>query len=176
MKIMKKLLVLSVASLAMVASVKAQDNVFDIGYYYPDSSTLYQDLGNLTADGVSSESIFGQFTFTATDSTITMDAIGLFDGGTASFNGFIFSLNTPADTTITSLTLTDNSDPDVNSSQFSYSGNQISWDLSAISGTTGQAFTLDYTDTASVPEPTTLALSALAGTVGLVMARRNRRK
>jgi hypothetical protein len=175
---MNKLFVLTGLLLGLVTGAEAQYNQFAVEWDYPSVGSLINNMGTLIANGSSSvTNISDQFKFTATDSAITCTTIGSSNPNGAAFNGYVFTLEVPADDTITSIDLAQNNVPGFTSAYFSYSGDQIFFntDKNDVGNptTAGYSFTLDYT---YAPEPSSLALLVVGGVVGLLLVRRRFRQ
>ena len=143
-------------------------------YYYPNTSTVDQDLGdkvvNPTATFVFSSA--GDITFTiSSDQIVTSGYVG--GASSASFNGPMFTV-VSGGAPITGVTI----DPSTNvvgfnSSRVSFTSTSVSENVEGLSFPSSPNITLDLTFGSSVPEPSTLILGSIAVLAGLAAMRFN---
>ena len=164
-----KLFVLSAAAAFLaVAPLAAHADTFDISYYYPDLSTLYQDNGS-AATGV----FFGELAYSFTISSITFtNASGATSFVSSSFDGVVITDETePFSTTVT----LDPSSVDPIAIVGTVSGNEILFNFEGSLFPTDTVTTFDFSPSlgGATPEPSSLVLLG-TGALGLAGSMRRR--
>jgi hypothetical protein len=146
-------------------------------YIYPDSSTVYQNLGTFTVPG-GGNNLFGIFDYTVIGSQISISAttVAFFDG--TAFNGFEFS-DISQDPGISGMTLDPSTTAPVNVGDASFTSHTFALNFTGQSWTTpGETAVFDLlfqTSPAPGPIPGAGLLSYIAlGLVGLGSIARKR--
>jgi hypothetical protein len=175
---MRKLIcLLFLASLAAAPTVAHADLTGDTlhgTYLYPDTSTVFDDLGTFVVPGSGIAPANGSLQFSVTGSQITILSLqpGTFQN--ASFNGFEF-VDTTKNPLITAVTLDASSTFGVTG--ISFTGDSIFLNFAGITDNTGQKAIFDLTfGTAPTPEPSSIALlgTGALGLMGMVRRRFSR--
>jgi len=153
------------------ASVLAGDTVNET-YYFPDASTVYQNLGNVVAPGAISGAA-GIYSLQINDTTITASNFAYASTWTpTSFNGFV--LTDESNSPFTGVTV----DPATNMAGFSASNvtftpNQILVNWQGLSFNTSTIVTLDLNGASPTPEPGFMWCGLIvAGVLAIVKLRR----
>ena len=165
-------LLLLTAPLCVRASVLTGDTVGVI-YYFPDSGSVYQDMGTVTGPGVFVGVSSGDFDLVVNDSSLVVPSFYGCAGcmwAPSDFNGFVFTdySNSP----ITSVTI----DPSTTMPGFTL--DNVSWTSSQITVNwrglnLDGSVTLDINGGSSIPEPATWLLLG-SSLIGLAAWRKRR--
>jgi hypothetical protein len=146
-------------------------------YYYPNTSTVDQDLGDKVVNptAVFDFSSAGGITFTiSSNQIVTSGYVG--GAASASYNGPVFTV-VSGGAPITGVTIDPSTNvPGFNSSRVSFTSTSVSENVEGLTFPSDPNITLDLTFGSSVPEPSTLILGSIAVLVGLAVMRLNARR
>jgi hypothetical protein len=141
-------------------------------YYFPNTSTVFQDLGNKV---VSPTAVFdftdaGGITFIVSDSQIVTSG---FNGGadSASFNGPLFTV-VSGGAPIVGVTIDSATNvPGFDLSRVTFTSTSVSENVQGLIFPGNPNITLDLLFASTVPEPSTFILGSIAGVIGLMALR-----
>ena len=165
----KNLAVLLAAGLVSAVSTQAQSTYYSafLAYGSTDPVSAYVgpgiEPGNVLTYGGSET-----FTFSITDTTISITQVGDSTYGNGVFNGWV--LNEVSGYAITGVSLNRSSTfPGLTAGRVSFSANQITVNLKGLEVPSISTINLDVT---TVPEPTTLALAGLGAAAVMLRKRK----
>lgn len=142
------------------------DNV-NVTYYYPSSSSVYQNLGNqVISSAGNTYSFYPYFDLVITDSQFTVNFKNTTRWNPASFNGFVVTDLTKNFSGAYSLDGSSNM-AGLTNANLSFGGNTVAVNWQGLAFSQATKVVLD----AAVPEPTSVALLGL-GLFGVVASRR----
>jgi hypothetical protein len=179
-----RMIALSVTALGLLSAGSADVNAGFLNetihgqYFFPDTSTLHQDLGNL----VVSPTAFFNFNISGVQVTVSDTQIVLNFGGTAftaAFNGPLLTV-VGAGNPITGVTIDAATNvPGFNSSLVSFTSNSVSENIQGLSFPQGGNVTLDVQfqqNAGAAPEPSSLFLAGSGALIGMGYVVRRRRR
>ena len=154
-------------------------HTIDAQILYPNTSTVYSDMGNTTVlgSGDTFNAYNSHFRIDFTDSTITIISKDSFAFANDPFDGFVF-INKDGQIPIISSVVIDKAttQPGFSSAALSFDANHIFVNDSGLSGSANDKIVLDVTfNTSAAPEPAAWALM-MVGVGGMGAALRTRRR